>query len=171
MKGIETKRLLLKNYEENDNEYLLKLFTDKEVMKHVGDGVLTYEDAEKLWNKLLEKLYSNGKRTIRAIFAKEDLRYVGHASLRPRPEKKEDWEVSFILRKEEWGKGFATEISQKLIEFGFDKLNLSEIFATVDDDNFVSINVLKKSGMKFKQYEFDKQGRFSVYSISQNTQQ
>jgi ribosomal-protein-alanine N-acetyltransferase len=170
MKGIETKRLLLRNYEETDKEDLLKLFTDKEVMKHVGDGVLTNEEAEKLWKKLLEKFCPNGKRTIWAVFAKDDSRYVGHASLRPRPEKKEDWEVGFILRKEEWGKGFATEISQKLIEFGFDELNLSEIFATVDDDNFASINVLKKSGMKFKQYEFDKQGRFSVYSISKNTE-
>lgn len=169
MERIETQRLFLRLYKKTDKEKLLKLFTEKEVMMHVGDGVLTNEGAEKLWHKLLENFYPKGKRTIWAVFAKDDSRYIGHASLRPRPAKKEDWEVVYILRKEEWGKGFATEISQKLIEFGFDELNLSEIFATVDDDNFGSINVLKKSGMKFKQYEFDEQGRFSVYSISQNT--
>ena len=42
---------------------------------------------------------------------------------------------------------------------------LLEIYATVDDDHQASIRVLEKAGMKFSDYEFDEQGRFSVYSI------
>jgi [ribosomal protein S5]-alanine N-acetyltransferase len=165
MKHLQTERLLLKLYTPSDKDQLIRLLTDAEVMKHVDAGVLTQEKAEELWLRLIEDFYPQGVETIYAVFAKEGRRFVGHASIRPRPEQKKDWEIGYILRKEEWGKGFATEIARNLIDFGFNELNLPEIFATVDDDNFASIRVLKKVGMSFLRYEFDEQGRFSVYSI------
>lgn len=99
------------------------------------------------------------------FYASVDSRFLGYASLRPRPTKSEQWEIVYVLKREEWGKGFATEIARRLIEFGFEQLNLSEIFATVDDDNFPSIRVLTKVGMKFFEFDYDEQGRYSVYSI------
>ena len=49
---METERLILKQYTNNDKADLLALFTDAEVMKHVGDGVLTEDQAEAWWQKL-----------------------------------------------------------------------------------------------------------------------
>jgi RimJ/RimL family protein N-acetyltransferase len=92
------------------------------------------------------------------------LRYVGHAGIYPRPTKKEDWEFVYFLCRDAWGKGYATEIARRLVEFAFEELSLTQIFATVDDEHLVSIRVLKKAGMNFQNYEFDEQGRFSVYS-------
>jgi len=137
-------------------------------MKHVDTGVFSQEKAEELWVKLIENFYPQGIRTIWAVFAREASRYIGHAAIRPRPTKKEDWEISYMLKTEEWGKGFATEIARRLIEYGFDELNLTEVVATIDDDNFGSIKVVEKAGMLFSHYEYDDDGRFSVYSISQN---
>ena len=69
------------------------------------------------------------------------------------------------MRKSEWRKGCATEIARRLIDFDFKELKLNEIFATIDDDNIGSIRVAEKAGMTFLRYEFDEEGRFSVYSI------
>lgn len=166
---METERLVLKLYNEEEESLLIELLTDKDVMKHVDNGVLTKENAAALWQKLIRDFYPKGIDTIYGVFSKDDERYVGHASIRPRPEKKQDWEIGYILRKEEWGKGFATEIAKQLVEYGFEELNLKEVFATIDDDNYGSIKVAEKSGMSFSHYEYDEQGRFSVYSIkSQN---
>ena len=162
---METERLFLTLYGENEKHHLIELFTDQYVMKHVDTGVFSTEKAEALWQKLIEEFYPKNINTIYAVFAKDDERYVGHASIRPRPEKTEDWEIGYILRKEEWGKGFATEIAKRLIEFGFENLNLPEVFATIDDDNTGSIKTAEKAGMSFLHYEYDEQGRFSVYSI------
>lgn len=162
---METERLALRLYAETDKTDFVNLFTDELVMKHVGDGVLTIEQAENLWRKLFEKLYAENCRTIWAIFALDDARYVGNASLRPRPTRPADWEIGYVLKEKEWNKGFATEIARRLIEYGFDALNLPEIFATVDDDNFPSIHVLEKSGMSFLEYDCDEAGRYSVYSV------
>lgn len=168
MKIIETQSLLLKRYIEENKENLIALLTDESVMKHVDTGVFSVEKAESLWTKLLEDFYPQGKDTIWAIFAKDDSRYVGHAAIRPRPTKTEDWEISYMLKTEDWGKGFATEIAHRLIEYGFDELNLTQVVATIDDDNFGSIKVAEKAGMSFSHYEFDEDGRFSVYSVDKN---
>ncbi len=165
MKKIKTERLYLRNYRDEDKQSLIDLFTDEIVMEHVDHGVMTTEKAEALWRKLMEQFYPQGLDTIYAVLLASEDRYVGHAAIRPRPTKTEDWEISYILKKEEWGKGFATEIARCLVEFGFKELNLPEIFATIDDDNDASIKVAEKAGLKFSHHEFDEDGRFSVYSI------
>ncbi|HSK71184.1 MAG TPA: GNAT family N-acetyltransferase [Pyrinomonadaceae bacterium] len=164
MKNLETERLILKPYEESDKADFIALFTDAAVMKYVGDGVMTNDQAEAFWQKLFEKLYPQGFN-IWAVFVKEDSRYVGHAGIYPRPTRKEDWEFVYFLNRHSWGKGFATEIARRLVKFAFEELNLPEVFATVDDPHFDSIHVLEKAGMKFERFEFDEDGRFSVYSI------
>ena len=163
MNRLETERLVLKFYTEEDKSDFLNLFTDAEVMKFVDKGVLKREQAEEFWRKLFEKLYPQNYK-IWAVFDKTDSRYVGHAGIYPRPTNKEDWEFVYFLCRNEWGKGFATEIARRLIKFSFEELNLNKVFATVDDVHISSISVLEKAGMKFEGYEFDEHGRFSVYT-------
>ena len=162
---METERLNIRLYREDEKQYVIDLFTDQEVMRYVDNGVMTNESAEALWKKLIEDFYPNGKTTIYGVFAKDGEKYVGHCSIRPRPTKTEDWEIGYILEKNSWGKGFATEISSELIRFGFEELELPEIFATIDEDNLNSVKVAEKCGMSFNRFEYDEQGRFLVYSI------
>ena len=160
---METERLFFRYYAEKEKADFIALFTDAAVMKYVGDGVMTKDQAEAFWQKLFEKLYPLGLN-IWAVFAKEDSRYVGHAGIYPRPTRKQDWEFVYFLNRDSWGKGFATEIARRLIKFAFEELNLPEVFATVDDIHSDSIRVLEKAGMRFERFEFDEDGRFSVYS-------
>jgi [ribosomal protein S5]-alanine N-acetyltransferase len=167
---IESERLLLKNYSPEHYADFASLFTDEKVMKFVDEGVYSIEKAEMIWKKLFEEFYANDLKTIFGVFTKEDLRHIGHASIRPRPTQKDEWEIVYLLRQTEWNKGYATEIATALVDFGLKALHLNAVFATVDEDNLASIKVLKKSGFKFKEHEFDEQGRYSLYSTkpSQN---
>ncbi len=47
-----------------------------------------------------------------------------------------------------WEKGYATEASRALMDFGFAELGLHRIFATCDPANTASAHVLEKLGMK-----------------------
>ena len=161
---METERLIFNFYAEKDKADFIFLFTDAAVMKHVGNGVMTREQAEAFWLKLFEKLYPQNYK-IWAVFAKEDSRYVGHVGVYPRPTRQEEWEFVYFLNQKSWGKGYATEIARRIIEFALEELSLREVFATVDDDHLSSIRVLEKAGMKFERFEFDEDGRFSVYAI------
>lgn len=167
MKQPETERLVFRRYENEDENDFTALFTDAVVMKYVGDGVLTGEQAQAFWQKLFGRLYPQNFN-IWAICAKDNSRYIGHAGIYLRPTNEKDWEFVYFLKQSEWGKGYATEIARKVIKFGFEELNLSEIFATVDDEHLNSIRVLEKSGMKFERFEHDDSGQFSVYAIRKN---
>lgn len=168
MKTLTTENLVLKRYESIDENDFIRLFTDAAVMKHVGDGVMTAEQARAFWRKLFEKLYPENFN-IWAVLSKKNSKYVGHAGIYPRPTSKNDWEFVYFLKQSEWGKGCATEIAGAIIKFGFEELNLPEVFATIDDDHAASIRVAEKAGMTFSHYEFDEDGRFSVYSIKRTS--
>ncbi len=168
MQTIATERLILRHYQKSEGERFIDLFTDETVMKNVDHGVLSLFEAQNLWDKLINHMYPKGVDTIYAVFEKQTQDYVGHASIRPRPSKPEDSEIGYILHKFHWNKGFATEIAKHLIYFGMNSLGLEQVFATIDDDNEASINVAIKAGMRFLRHEFDEEGRFSVYSITNN---
>lgn len=163
--NLKTERISFHPYTEESEPEFISLMTDPAVMKHVGDGVLSETSARSLWRKLLFEMYPSGSDTIWRMSAVPDGRYIGHASIRPRPEHPDDWEIGYILKGEVWGKGLATEAARALVAFGFERLGLNEVFATVDDDNSASIRVLEKAGFKFLRFDFDDRGRYSVYSI------
>lgn len=123
------------------------------------------DETDALWRRLIDEFYPSGKTTIWAVFSRHGEDYIGHAAIRPRPDHPAEWEISYILRREFWGRGFGAEIASALVGFGFDQLNLTEIFATIDDDNEPSIKVAQKAGLAFLRHEFDDQGRFSVFRI------
>jgi ribosomal-protein-alanine N-acetyltransferase len=143
MSRIESERLLFSLYTERDKADFIDLLTDPVVMRYVDRGVLSTEQAEALWKKLMNDLYPKGVDTIWAVFAKDDGRFVGNASLRPRPENRAEWEIGYYLKPDEWGKGFATEIANRLVRYGFGELNFRKIFATVDTENEASRRVYK----------------------------
>jgi RimJ/RimL family protein N-acetyltransferase len=164
MNQPQTERLLFRRYEEKDREDFIRLFTDESVMKYVDKGVLNRAQAEAFWQKLFAALYPQGY-DIWAVFNKEDDIYIGHAGIYRRPAQPEDWELVYFLDPKFWGKGYATEMARKVVQYGFEELNLPQIYATVDDEHAVSIRVLEKAGMNFLRHEYDAEGRYSVYSI------
>ena len=54
--------------------------------------------------------------------------------------------LGFGISSEYWGQGYATEMSSRLVEFGFDALNLHRISADVAVENAPCRRVLEKIG-------------------------
>ena len=162
MSVIETERLLLKPYEKKDREDFIKLLSNENVMRFVGQGVMSVQAAASLWEKLMN-LYARGEDTIWAVFARDDERYVGNASIRPMVERRENREIGYYLREPEWDKGFGTELAKRLVEYGFETMGLPAVYATVDYENLASRRILEKAGMSFHEELADEQGPFCLY--------
>ena len=62
-------------------------------------------------------------------------------------------EIGYILSREYWGKGFASEAVSAVVAHGFDILRFRRIFADVDPENASSIRLLESIG-------FVREGRF-----------
>ena len=61
-------------------------------------------------------------------------------------------EIGWRLRKENWGEGFATEAAKACLEFGFDSLDLDELYAFTAVQNKPSEKVMQRIGMVKKGY-------------------
>jgi RimJ/RimL family protein N-acetyltransferase len=160
---VTTERLVLRPYERGDEAAIAALVTDADVMRFVGDGVLTAERAKAIFDKVFE-LYERGEWAIWAVEEVASRRVVGSAEIKPR--KTGDWEIVYILSRETWGRGYATELGQAIVRFGFERLGLERVVATVDYGNAVSIRVLEKLGMRQVGEETDEVGPYAVYAVS-----
>ncbi|WP_341521458.1 GNAT family N-acetyltransferase [Pseudomonas sp. G.S.17] len=58
-----------------------------------------------------------------------------------------------------WGKGYATELSQAALDYGFEELGLNEVFAVVRPNHSASIRVLEKIGMRIVDFLDDVPGQ------------
>jgi [ribosomal protein S5]-alanine N-acetyltransferase len=72
---------------------------------------------------------------------------VGAARLHQAAVDAGDAEIGYLLRREAWGVGMATETARLLLAYGFDGLGLERVWATVDRRNVASRRVLEKCGM------------------------
>ncbi len=58
-------------------------------------------------------------------------------------------EIGYAFRKEDWGKGFATEIVKQGVNYVFTYTDFSSIYAFTEIRNNGSKNVLDKSGFTY----------------------
>jgi ribosomal-protein-alanine N-acetyltransferase len=71
----------------------------------------------------------------------------------------DNYEFGFILNENNWGKGLATEIGQFWLEYSKNKMNLTELIATVSPKNIASRKVLEKLHMEYvSEYESKERG-------------
>jgi len=82
-----------------------------------------------------------------AIENRLDYDFIGLFGLKLGSEKYRRGEIWFKILPSYWNQGIATEVLAKMIDYGFDELNLHRIQAGCAVDNIGSIKVLEKVGM------------------------
>jgi ribosomal-protein-alanine N-acetyltransferase len=60
-------------------------------------------------------------------------------------------EVGYLLSKQFWGQGFATEGAKASLKFGFEQLKLKQIIGLTHPENIASQHVLEKCGLTFEE--------------------
>lgn len=83
-----------------------------------------------------------------AVVNRADGEVIGWNGLEYLPETCET-EVAYLLSRQVWGQGFATEAARAAVEYGFGTCQLSLIIGLVHPDNIGSIRVLEKIGLVF----------------------
>ncbi len=137
-------------------------------MRYVGDGVLALPQAHRQFERIFTHVYIPKAFDIWAVCEKSDAHYVGHAEIKPRPTSS-DFEIVYLHSEPHWGRGDATEIARRLIEYGFAELKLPRAVATIDEANLASIRLVEKLGMKRIGDERDEHGLTIVYAIESET--
>ena len=144
--NLETKRLLLRNIQASDQAFIVDLWTNADITRYLGgprDKAQMLKDiAENLDDPFIEEY------GLWPVIEKETNHPVGHCGLLMKAvEGKTEIEVVYVIDRSHWGKGYATEISKKLIEYAFNTKCLHRIIALIKPGNKGSESVATKAGM------------------------
>lgn len=145
---IETLRLILRPFYENDAQSLYNILQEEGVLRYFPNPTPpALEKAAKVISDQLEQWQRYGYAWW-AVTLKSDHTFIGWCGLQFLPETNET-EVGYLLGKPWWGKGYATEAAATSLQYAFTQLNMKQIIALVHPENKASIRVIEKLGMDF----------------------
>ncbi|MBB6624172.1 GNAT family N-acetyltransferase [Clostridium gasigenes] len=143
---IETERLILKNYNEEDLQNICSLKSEPLVWKFSTKvATAKIEDAEIALSGIL-KNYSENKCDFQGLFLKSTGEYIGEAGILSFNKANNRVVLGYNLLPKYWGNNYTTEITKALIKYLFEIEKVERIEALVGSGNEASKRVLEKSG-------------------------
>lgn len=147
---LETARLQLRDWEETDLEPFSQLNADEKVMTYFPKTLST-EETNVFYKSIISEIKECGFG-LYAVEVKENKEFIGFIGFH-RATFEADFtpciEIGWRLKKEAWGKGYATEGAAACLQYGFNELGFSDIYSFTADVNKPSKNVMIKIGMNF----------------------
>jgi RimJ/RimL family protein N-acetyltransferase len=143
---LETARLRLRPYREDDIADLLPLIGSREV------AATTLRIAHPYTDQDARDFLALGRETDKiwlAITLRTDGRQIGGIGLRV-DDQHHHAELGYWLGLPYWGQGYATEAGQEMLRYGFADLGLHRIFASHFKQNPGSGRILVKLGMRYE---------------------
>jgi [ribosomal protein S5]-alanine N-acetyltransferase len=147
----ETERLIVRPWQLDDAEDAFAIYNDPEVTRYLAGSVYqeSIEQTRAWLARLIAKEAGMEPLGFWPVVERATDRVIGHALLQYAKINGEDRvELGYGFARASWGQGYATELARALLRFGFDTLNLDEIYGVVIPENTASRHVLEKIGMR-----------------------
>jgi ribosomal-protein-alanine N-acetyltransferase len=156
---IETERLILRKIEEYDLQGIFELDSDPEVHRYLGEKPIKSIEESKSIVNYIRKQYEEDGIGRWAVVDKMTNEFIGWSGLKYEKEVRKEmfyYDLGYRLKKKFWGKGIATETALESLKYGFQVMNLEEIYAGAHIENIASNKVLQKVGLKYiETFEYD----------------
>lgn len=139
---LKTDRIGFSRWNYQDIELANLLWGNPEVTRFIcASGHFTAQDIE---NRLKKEIENGINYQVQywPIFDLNSYELIGCCGLRPC--KENQFEIGFHLRPEFWGKGYAMEAANAVIEYAFNDLHADGLFAGHNPKNMTSKKLLSK---------------------------
>lgn len=147
---LETKRLILRRFTEEDMEAFLKIYGDREVNTYLPWFPLkTMEEARAFYEERYALTYAGPEGYRYAVCLKSDSVPIGYVNV----STEESHDLGYGLLKEFWRQGIVSEAARAVVE-QVKRDGMPYITATHDVKNPHSGNVMKALGMRY-QYSYE----------------
>jgi len=148
---LETPRLLLQHLELRDVQELYSLYKDIEIRRYFPDGVLSYDDTKEELEWYINGHPQYPKLGLWATVHKESGKFIGRCGLLPwEIDDTLEIEIAYLLNKDFWHQGFATEAAKGIMSYGFEELHLTRLICMMHPENVASQKVAERIGMKLE---------------------
>jgi len=148
MEILNSERLVFRTWKKEDLDIAQTLWGDPNVMTFIGKNALS---REQIVAKLETEISCQKEYGVQywPLFQKADGQFVGCCGLKPWVHSdKGGFEMGFHLLQSAWGKGFAQEAAQSVIQFAKNK-KISHLMVGHHPENVNSKKVLEKLGFQF----------------------
>ena len=161
-RSLETERLILRRWRDEDLDALAAMNADPEVMRYIGDGhVQDRTETADIFARMRARWdeYGFGRW---AVERKDGGTVIGFAGLsfpRSFPDVATIPEIGWRLARPYWGKGYATEAAIASRDDFFRTFPYDQIISLAYDGNVASIHVMEKLGFRRDGETHDAGGR------------
>lgn len=148
---IETPRLILRDWKEEDIPHFLQMNRNSEVMRYFLKKELTDEESLDMLHRMKDELDQYGYG-VYAVERKEDHHFIGFIGFHHYQldiDDSPEIEILWRLIPEVWGQGYATEAASACLKYAKEVLKLENIYAFTSLPNKASEKVMQKIGMKW----------------------
>lgn len=150
MNALETERLLIRQFNTEDADFILELLNDPSFIKNIGDrNVRTLEDAQAYLRKGPMTSYEKNGFGLSLVILKETGESIGMCGLIKR-DTLENVDIGYAFLPRYWAKGYAVESTLGMKIYAKDVVGLNKLVGIVDPANEESIRVLEKIGLTYE---------------------
>ena len=142
---FETNRLVVRKYDfDLDSENFFIMNSDEEIMQYIRPPK-SREECDIFLKEIITHAETNPGMGRWAAVEKDTGRFVGSFAIIP-IENTDLIQLGYSLMKNEWGKGYATELTKGGLDFYFRSTTADHIYGVTETPNVASQKVLMKNG-------------------------
>jgi ribosomal-protein-alanine N-acetyltransferase len=147
---LETERLILRPFSEDDLDALAKLFADRDFMRFSGSIGYTRERTALVLGKFIGWNVAGVPSPFAMIWREND-EMIGYCGfLHQELDGERLIEIGYRLDARYWNRGIATEAARAVRDHAFRDLHLDHVVSFIHPDNHASRRVAEKNGMTFE---------------------
>ena len=150
-KEIETRRLQLRRFQQKDGDDVLQNWSSDEAMQALY-GEPAYNTKEAVEELLAQYIAGYKKKEYYrwAIVEKKSQTCIGQIAFYMVDSKNHLAEIEYCIGRTFQGKGYATEATKAIIEFGFEQIGFYRIQICHKSQNIPSKRVIEKCGFRYE---------------------
>ena len=141
---LETERLLLRWFREDDFPAFFAMASDPEVMRFLSGQPQTENEAWRSMAAYMGHWYFRGYG-VWAVEEKETGKLVGRIGFM-NPAGWPGFELGWTLARDSWGKGYATEGAARALRYAFTEMGRDRLISCIAPNNINSIRVAERLG-------------------------
>ncbi|MDZ4664330.1 MAG: GNAT family N-acetyltransferase [Bacteroidota bacterium] len=150
MKVLETERLILREFEASDSEFIIQLLNTDGWLRYIGDRhVKEPKQAVQFIEGRLRPSYTDYGFGFYVVESKSSKECLGMCGLVKR-DGLDNVDIGYAFLPQNFGKGYAYESSLAVVEFARENLKLKALDSITMSINEPSIELLERLGFSFE---------------------
>ena len=146
---LETARLRLRRFRDEDADVVFAIIGDRVAMQFYPK-TFGPEDA-KQWVARNQRRYREDGYGLFAVMLKDGEKVIGDCGIiKQNVEGETAMEVGYHFRRDQWGRGYATEAARACMGLAFDSFGADKVISLIRPENVPSRRVAERNGMKLE---------------------